>query len=392
MTRELRARGVAVDGVVRSPRSTVLATAAICLIMVGAAVAVAVWNHLAPDVYAEWLTDGIAVIAIVISFYTVVALARSRTILHQDRIELIGIFRRSEVRRDGIVGYRSGHGLITLCRRPGAGRDILVTDEVVMNPLWLAWLESLPNLDERDALNAQVTLEVDPRLGHTPSQRREALGVLGKWAGWLDTFGVALAGWTIFWPRPYEAALIVSGVTPVVTLLLLARWRGLLSLIDESRGPSLNTFWMLPMLAVGIRGMNDVEMIDWHEPLMVAAGVAVVFAALVWWLDTRGRSFLGAIFPGFVALAWAWGVVVMVDVIPDLAPARRIPARVVDVSGKDNKLTVTLEALAPPHERFEDFDLTKRQHRLAKVGAQTCVVVYPGRLGWRYGHVGACKR
>lgn len=391
MARERRARGVPGDGVVRSPLATILITGGCCLFLAGGAIAAAIWNHLTPDVYAEWMTDGIAAVVTPLCLYGVASTIRTRTILYPDRIERIGVFGRFEARRDGVVGYRLGKGSITLCRRSGAGRDITVTAEVVTHPLWLAWLESLPNLEERDAINAHTTLEADPRLGNTPAQRREAVGVFNTWAGWLNVLGAALAGWTIFWPRPYEAAVIVSGLIPVVALAILARWRGLFSLVDEKRGPSLNLFWMLPMLAVGIRAMGDVEMIDWRAPLMTTSGLAVVFGALVWWLDTRGRSILGAIFPGLVALAWGWGVVVMLDVLPDVAPPQRIAARVVEVGSSDDKPIVTLEALAPPHERFEDFDAPQRLPDLVKVGAQACMVTYPGKLGWRYGHVGACE-
>ena len=389
--KERRARGVPADGEVRSPLSTILITSGCCLLIAGGAIAAAVWNRLTPDVYADWLTDTIAVIASLFCLYCVASVIRGRTVLHADRVELVDVFRRKTVRRDQIVGYRIGRGFIVLCRRAGAGRNVSVTAEVVQSPAWVAWLESLPNLDEQDAVNAQATLEADPRLGHTPGQRRAGAERMAKWAGWLNLLGMALAGWAMFWPHPYAVAVLVCGLMPVVALTLLARWRGLFSMIEEARGPSLNTFWLTPGLAVGIRGMVDVQMIDWHAPLLTAAGIAAVFTALVWWLDVRGRGVLGMIVPFLVGLAWAWGGVVTADVLLDFAKPQRIPARVVEVSGKADDPSVTLEALAPPHERFEDFDTPRPLPGVAKVGTRTCVVVYPGRFGWRYGWVGRCK-
>lgn len=391
MARVRRARGVTPDGDVQSSPSTVwITTISSALLAVGMA-AIAVWNYRDPEMYAETMTNMIAAGFCVLALYMSIAVRVARTRLLADRVERRGVFGLIALKRSDVIGFRVVASALQLCVRPGAGKDLQITQEVLLNPVWIAWLETLTNLDEQDALARQVELEADDRFGHTVAQRRETVVRLSKVSGWITLGAFGIGGWLLFWPRPYELAIIVNVLAPLVALAAVARWRGVFSVAENNSGADISSLWLIPAMAIGLRAIYDVQTLDW-KPLMVAAGLLTLpMVALVWVLDRRARSWWMALFSAFVAIWWAWGLASLANALLDKSSPEKVTTIVTERNGEeDDDPTVTLQTLQPPRETFEDVNIPSKLFAAARRGSVICMAVYKGRFGWRWGYVRDC--
>jgi hypothetical protein len=354
--------------------------------MIGAAI----WNHLTPDVHADGLTDFIAVAFTLAAVYTIASVRVGYTRLLSDRVEHRELFRERVLPRVQVAGYRPqlATKLICLVAVPGA-KDLVVPLHVVENPVWTAWLDTLKDLDVEDHNAAIEVLETDARLGRNPDQRLRTLGSLHRLTARLSWGGLALAIWLFIYPRPYELAILVGVVTPLIALAVASLWPGLVVLVSgEDNDPhvSLAAFWLAPSLALGLRAMLDIHAIDWLAPIGLGAVLAAAPFALALRIEKAAGHPWRALYSAIAALAWGWGTVSLANALFDRAPATIHPATIVELTGaidKDPGFSLRVTDAAPRLPLLEDLDVSTSRYASAKVGDRACVAIHPGWLGWR---------
>ena len=379
------------DGEVRTPAKTAwgstVAGAGLAAFTIGAAI----WNHLSPDVFADWMTDTIAVIFTLAAAYTIVGVWTSRWRLLPDRVEAKGPFRERSLPRAKIVGYRIVPSqAIRLESVEGRKHGLSVPFYVAENPLWAAWFETLENLDAVEFNKELAVLEKDSRLGATPDRRLETLGSLRRLAYWASLVGLGLALWLMFYPHPYGPAVAGNVIAPLLALAVANRWRGLVNLMgDQNDEPSisLTTFWFAPSMVLALRALLDINRIDWIQPLCAGFALAAVPFLLALRAQRTAKHLLVALVLALTALSWGWGTVSLANWFLDDAPPTIHRAVVVDHGGSaDDKPTLTLRVVDAGAKLpvFEDFGVSKRRFEASPVGGVACVAIYPGWLGWRY--------
>jgi hypothetical protein len=390
-------RSQVADGEARTPVVTAWSSTVAGVALAAFMIAGAVWNHLSPDMYAEWLTDTVAVIFTLVAAYTIVGVWTSRWRLLPDRVEALSPFRERALARAKVAGYRLlPSQTIRLESVEGAAHGLSVPLHVAGNPAWAAWLDSLKNLDA-EAYEAELgILRKDSRLGATPDRRLDTLDSLRRLAGRASWVGIGLALWMLFYPRPYELAAALNIAAPLLALTVANRWPGLVALVnDKETEPTINlsTFWFLPSVALGTRAMLDVDMIDWAPLLCAGFGLAAVPFLFALRAERAARRPWMAVFSGVILLAWGYGTLSLANYILDWAPPAIHRAVVVDQGGSaDDDPTLTLRVVDTGTDLpvIEDLDVSEARFKASPVGAVACVAIYPGRLGWRYVEIADC--
>ena len=392
------ARPTAAGGEVRTPVKAAWASSICATALAAFTIGAAIWNHVTPDVYADGLTDVIAVAFVLAAAYTVAAVRVGYTRLLSDRVEHRALFRERVLRRAHVAGYRPQLATkqIRLVAVPGEAKDLVIPLHVVENPIWAAWLDSLKDLDIEDHNAAIAVLETDARLGRNPEQRLQTLGSLHRVTRYLTWGGLALAGWIFVYPRPYELAILAGVLTPLAALAAASLWPGLVVLIGgDDNDPHLNLamLWLAPSAVLALRALFDVHTVDWLPP--IGAGVALAAApfALALRVERAAGRPWGAVMSAFVALAWGWGTVSLANVLFDRAPAVVHPAVIVERTGsadKDPGLSLRVTDAAPALPVLNELSVSKARYAAAKVGDRACVAIHPGWLGWRSAEVAHC--
>ncbi|WP_419320226.1 hypothetical protein ACN2C7_05045 [Caulobacter sp. ErkDOM-E] len=312
-----------------------------------------------------------------------------RTLLLHDRVEVRKLFGIQILNRADVTGIRRGENGLILCSRHGEKQDFEVTWKVLSNPAWVAWLNTLKNFDAEKALAEEAKLEADARFGDTVAQRRETLSRLRRSDRWLSLLTIGVMIWALFWPKPYELAICVLGLMPLVVAAIFRRWRSMFSVVVWPFALAL-----LASIVIALRAMLDIQTFDpW--PGYWAAGGAALLAALVsarlagenrWW-----KTVLVAAVVGVPIYSWAWGSISFANVLLDRSKSELIRTTVINRSDSDDKHpVVTLRARSLGGEQFEDVDLSKQRFANAAPGAAVCLKVYPGWLGWRWGYIADC--
>ncbi len=393
MAKERRVRGVAPDGEIRASWGHVVAVhfglllvAALATLVVGPRVL----GHAKPGETADPVWSGIALAAVwAWVLYSAAAVVVNRLRLTAEQVERRTVLNQRVLRRADIVGVRrSGDNAILLCTDLKRQDGLEVPTTVARHPVWAAWLQTLPDLDHQDAVEEQAREEADPALGRNPAERRERLVLLRRISGVIFLAVVALSGWALFWPRPYELTIGVLAVTPFVALLILWRGYGWAGHIE-----GLVSAIFLPVLILCLRAMFDLEVLDaWPLGLcagavaLIPAGVAAVWSKTErWW----PALFLGAL-AGVFAFVWAWSLASFADVMFDASPSWKVRATVVARDDDEHRVELTLRTLGPPHETFKEISVSKREAKTLRAGDTVCLVVHRGRLGWRWGYLSDC--
>ena len=342
-----------------------------------------------PDIVPKLSLVAFSIFLFLWPLHSAISVHIDRTVLMADRVEVRKLFGVHTLNRGDVTGIRRGENGLLLCSRHGEQQDFEVTWRVLSNPAWVAWLNTLKNFDVEKALAEEAKLEADPRFGETVGRRRETLSRLRRADRWLSLLAVGIMIWAFFWPRPYELAIFVLGLTPLVVAVIFLRWRSIFSVVEAPFALAL-----LASILIALRAMLDIQTFDPWPGYWTAGGVALL-AALIsarlagetrWW-----STLLIAAVVGVPVYLWAWGSVSLANVLLDRSKSELIRTTVIKRSESDDKHpVVTLRAEPPGGEQFEDLQLSKQRFAAAAPGALVCLKVYQGQMGWRWGYIADC--
>ncbi len=320
--------------------------------------------------------------------YSAISLKVSCTRLLPDRVQDAGLFGRNVLLRADVVGFRIFASTLELCVRPGAGKGLCLTADVLSNPVWIAWLQILPDLDQIETAQEQERLEADERFGSTPDRRKDAVSRFGLAISVLDLCGIPLGGWILFWPRPYEIAVLSGVVVPLIVLAIALRWRGAVSLTREKQTVGLFTLFALPACTLGLRAMLDLNVFDWLPTLIVTGLVTSLAVMLIFFIEQRRTERFAAF---FFSAVWVWGALSFANVLLDESAPQRVQTILYTTGGEaDNDPTLYLRNISAPYDKFGGVKVSSKRFASAQPNSVVCLAVHKGRLGWRWGYVRDC--
>jgi hypothetical protein len=147
---------------------------------------------------------------------------------------------------------------------------------------------------------------------------------------------------------------------------------------------------MMPSLALAVRAITDVELIDIWLPLAATAVVGALPAYVAWRL-TADRNIWQAAFCATVALIWVWAVLNLANVYLDRSPGV-IAAYQVTGRHKASRSSPSfqLRSLSRPEETISSFDVPYRVFERTMLGDAVCLETNPGLFGWRTRYLVDC--
>jgi len=154
-----------------------------------------------------------------------------------------------------------------------------------------AWVASLPNLDEVEQAESAARIIQDQGVGATAEERSQRLGGArnkAKVLNWITGIG---AVWGFFYPRPYQLAMAVFGVLPLVAMAMLATGGGLYQMRgrrNDARA-DLSIAFFFPGLVLGLRGLLDFNLLAWM-PIIKLTIVSTVILTILLVIVSRGMS------------------------------------------------------------------------------------------------------
>jgi len=224
----------------------------------------------------------------------------------------------------------------------------------------------------------------------TEKQREVNLKQASRIATGVNILGGLVGAWTIFFPRPYAYAVMASIIMPIIGLVVIASFSGLIR-IGYKKGsavPSVIYAVLVPGLALFLRTLEDFSIFSysriWIPAVVIAVGCMVIANTTSKEYSYRSRAdlmdMLGSLLFTF---AYGYGALVTVNCLFDKSTPQVFHAKVVDKRMSSGKNTSYYLDLSPwgPREEADDVTVSKQVFDRARIGDDVNVYFMEGRFG-----------
>jgi len=358
--------------------------------------------HEVHSVRGAVLFVGICIAFLLLSSLLVAVLFLSRVILSPDSIESRELFSRGKLSRDEILGRRlqenpRGPASLVLVPRDSSAKRLKFATFYNFDETFWGWVESLPDLDEKDKRATQQEIFENAEIGATREDRLSAAKEAKRVATFLTVVACATGAWGWFYPQPYWLLVVLLVLLPWIAVAITMHSGGLFR-IDSKKNdphPTVAVPFLLPGCVLALRAINDVNLLGWRAATYASFFVGFVLAATAIIADRSLRTQKGAMV-GILLLSifYGYGASVETNTILDRSATTVFSAQVVRkevVSGKRTSYNLYLSPWGPEREQNE-VSVSQRWYESLQPGDAVCPALREGALHIRWYTVRPCPK
>lgn len=286
--------------------------------------------------------------------YTLILVLKYRIEVYSDRIVEIGVFKRKEILLNNIDGFRIVSTQYVkkvqfVCKDTKKTKNITL----MMNDsnVFLEWLnESLTYLDAEDYDKDIETILSNEELGVTEEQRAYSFINARKFASFLNILSIIAILWVLFRPQPYEIALWVMIVFPILTIASSKLFPGLIRFDESEKGayPSVAAAFLMPVVTLALRAFLDWNILLWHNFWVPFALISIcLFFMLEWSFKELRKRYGYAILLLCFCSVYGYGATISLNGITDTSTPINYSAEIIDKHISTGKMTSYYLKLSP---------------------------------------------
>lgn len=340
----------------------------------------------------------LAALILALGAYMLLLGLRARILINGASIEVRGAFRTLSADLNEIEGLRtlrSRYGSFRQLILKGGRGPITIRSRFKTDDDFRAWMQQIPDLDQRDRQALLAEIEQQQDLGSTPQERLGALNAAKRNATALLVIAVAAAIGLNFGSKPWLAlCAVVLILGPFVAAFLCLRSPLLYTAFKRRADPRGEASYTLFACSLGmIYSMRGPHFLSFKPlmALMVLAAIALLIALFSPALKSGNRGALLALV-AFAAL-YGLGAVAVSDVFFDQSQGTVYSAEVTGhhiTHGRSTKYYLRLQPWGPVHV-VEDVSVPSSLYRATAAGDTVCPELHPGRLNAPWFQVRACS-
>lgn len=205
---------------------------------------------------------------------------KGRLIIQEDRLVSIGVFKSKNLKFDEIKGYTVNEQYIFVEPNTKEKKRIKISQYIGGYNEILLWLSE--NYLDLNIVNEQVEEQEilnNESIGWSKENREEKLSNARKISKTINWLGGLSFAWTLFYPKPYDYAVLSAFIIPIVALIAVKLSRGLIR-IDKKDGsayPSTIFAFIFPSLGLMLRSFLDYDIFDYSNVWIKAFFVTIAF-------------------------------------------------------------------------------------------------------------------
>jgi hypothetical protein len=209
---------------------------------------------------------------------------------------------------------------------------------------------------------------------------------------YLNNIGIAVSLWVMIYPHPYQVALTIALLYPLVTLYVFYRYRKTISLEDDdnktiTKQPSLITALTLPSFGLVLRAFIDYDLLVFTDSLLTWGIIVLVLTMVMVWIVSISSHKIGLFSKDSFAvilfvLSYSYGSFIMVNCLYDNSKADVYHTRVLYKhvsSGRHTTYYLTLDTWGQ-RTSPEDVSVPSSIYRATQAGETIDVYVKKGTL------------
>lgn len=205
---------------------------------------------------------------------------KCRLIIQEDRLVSNGVFKSKNLKFEEIKGYTVNEQYIFVEPNTKEKKRIKISQYIGGYNEILLWLSK--NYLDLNIINEPVEEQEilnNESIGWSKENREEKLSNARKISKIINWLGGLSFAWTLFYPKPYDYAVLSAFIIPIVALIAVKLSRGLIR-IDKKDGsayPSTIFAFIFPSLGLMLRSFLDYDIFDYSNVWIKAVLVTAAF-------------------------------------------------------------------------------------------------------------------
>lgn len=287
---------------------------------------------------------------------------KGKFVIADNYVHSISFFSNRQLKHDEIKGFRVNEHYIFIEPISKDKKKVQISRYLKKEYQIIDWLdERYPDLDSIEEKKEKSDFFNNSLFGVTVSEREMNLKKAQQTATILNWVGGLTALWAFFWTKPYYLAIAAGLVVPIFAIIALKLSNGIIRINEKKEGgthPSIFTAIFFPSCMVGLRGLMDFEIYDYHNLWLPLFGIVAILTAIIiinnQEFDSRKSTTYVAIF-GIVLLLgyYVYGGLVVMNTYEDNSKPDIYKAAVLDKRIDTGKYTSYDLELSPWGNRTE---------------------------------------
>jgi hypothetical protein len=216
--------------------------------------------------------------------YGLIDTIQSRLIIGNDHITSINPLGARTLKFEDILGYKIERNGIFIMPKIPTDKKIKTSTYIEKADQITAWLSSkFTDLNKQELAEQENHILKDDGLGLSLQAREYRLAEARRIARITNATGFVLFLWITFYPVFYTVVLIIGIIYPLIIIILLYLYRGLLR-VDERKNnayPSVSTGFIMAGLSLSLRALFDYNILEYKQLWITTGTLAVLLIILI---------------------------------------------------------------------------------------------------------------
>ncbi len=342
-----------------------------------------------PDWKTFYIVLGLSIFIAIVLTFEIINIFKAKFTIGRDRITAARYFSVKELFFRDIVGFRKRERYLFIESNNSKERIKISTFFENYKEI-SGWMSSnFTDLDIADANgeNKKIVLDVD--YGWTVNERNDKLKRAKKIAKGLNIVGALLFLWLFAYPRPYLSTVIVSILFPILCLIILKYFKGLILFDSRTKSPHATIMLAIifPSLGLFIRALQDFKVYDysnvWIPSLLIAAtyvGILVVDNKTL--KSDKAKEYFTLFTYSIVMFGYSFGAVVILNClfdnsVPKLYTSTIVNKRIIEGSNSNSTYTINLTPWGEQSEA-EQVSVTNDEFQSLEINDEVSVFFMKG--------------
>lgn len=260
----------------------------------------------------------------------------------------------------------------------------------------MLWIDDQKQIQEwakenfKDELETEKQNEVsdilaDEKFGSDEAQRSKSLKKAQKWIRVLNPFSTIVGLWALFYPRPYYPLAWTLILTPLLAMLSMLWFKGLIRFnVKKNSGyPAIDLALLFPISILGMRAILDWHILDWSPfwiPFCALSGFT--FGLLLFCSGNSPKDRGWIIFGIIFCVAYSCVAIININGLADYEKSSVFSPQVVDKRISRGKHTFYYMTLTPwgPIQGNREYTIDRGAYDRHPIGDMVQVYLKKGAL------------
>lgn len=302
-------------------------------------------DNMNPNVYWFLMAMSIGMIALMV--VGLLDTAKGKFVIDNNKIFSISTFSNRELMLNEIKGYRITDKFIFIESKNENKKGIKVSTYFGKSDEIIEWLsDHYLDLDVVQIIQEKEEILSNVDFGWTQKEREEKLSKAHKVAKVLNWTGGLIGVWTLFLANPYEYAIIASIVFPIICIIIIKYFGGLIRIDDKKDTAYPTIIWAIFAASMGLcmRALLDYNIFDYSKVWTPTILIALVYIAVSIigneeFKFNNAKDYFAIISFSIFMFGYAYGAVITLNCIYDKSVPKVFNATILDKRISSGKLT-----------------------------------------------------